>query len=849
MVPSIDSGLLALLWVLGLGTLATSVSLILFDYLRPRIPDVYDRRRNVLPRDKLGFALDDGRHYAPPPPSFRPYAWIPHVLSIPDHSLQHTHGLDTVMLLRFYRSCAWLCIHIAVFTTFVLIPVYATASKKNLPPNNPWRVFGIRILSLANVPRTDSWRLMLVFVFDLCITVYVLTFILIQLKYLLRMRRQYRTSDHPSNYALIVQDVPARFSTSELLFHFFDSIYPNMVKSVKFIPLCTKLTKYRRKYWTAVRNRQRCTAVLENDSPSSTFANIIDKYMPTMIAKKGSHPSSSSSAPNQQFPPPISAPPPACAPLSPDARPSARPAVRPAARPVGRLACPGPSVEESLANMANGTNVLGFDALTKLLNQSARALQRTMSSEPEQSLRYWAAKERKLLYKIEQERRRTEAFDTYSSTRAAIVTFKRKTEASMAAQCSFSSSYVNWCVSLVPDVHAMNWDAFSISIHTVLVRKLVAVALTAVLIVFWVIPTALIQTLANIESLSKTSAFAWLGFINKLTPEVSGFLQGLLPALVLELVMVLIPKVIRRIVMLQRLSSQVDIERQVLRNMIAFLYFSHLIYIVLSGSLLEYSDRIIRNPSNIVRILGTSIPDQGTFMMNVILLAALVQTPLEVLQPVRVVKRWLGMKRAWTGRDKEIVNAGGSLADHFQTYAYGTIFVVLAIVYSTFAPMMIVICALFFTLSYTVLKYNLVYTFTKPWEGFGALHHVALQGITMGLFVKQITMGGYMSVMGQASLATLEFVTAAVTITLVIVFRKKVLPVLEYGAVEDLATERGKENDALMRGISGMGKKSSIGSSGGCSDEIAAEMYVHPCFSPVKRFGDEKRVENGADKV
>ncbi|PXF43791.1 CSC1-like protein [Gracilariopsis chorda] len=840
MVPSIDSGLLALLWVFGLGTLATSLSLILFDYLRPRIPDIYDRRRNVLPRDKLGFALDDGRHKAPPPPSFRPYAWIGHVFTIPDHSLKDTHGLDTVMLLRFYRSCAWLCIHIGIFTTFVLIPVYATASKKNLPPRNPWRVFGIRILSLANVPRTDSWRLMLVIIFDLCITIYVLTFIVTQLNYLVRMRREYRASDHPSNYAVIVQDVPTRFTNSEMLYDFFNSIFPNMVKSVKFIPVCTKLTKYRREYWTAVRNRQRCSAVLEtNDSASSTLAAFMDKYMPAMIGKKSSGPSSSAS--NQAVAQDITPPSPTCPPLCPPIGAAVRPhSCKP--RSVNSSAYAGPTVEESLANMANGANVLGFDALTKLLNQSARAVQRTIMNEPEECVRYWTGKERKLLYKIEQERRRTEAFDTYSSTRAAIVTLKRKHEASMAAQCSFSSSYVNWFVSLVPDVHAMNWDAFSISIRTVLVRKLVAIGLTAALIVFWVIPTALIQTLANIESLSKTSAFAWLGFVNKLTPEVSGFLQGLLPALVLELVMVLVPKVIRRIVMLQRLSSQVEIEKQVLRNMIAFLYFSHLIYIVLSGSLLEYSDRIIRNPSNIVRILGTSIPEQGTFMMNVILLATLVQTPLEVVQLGRVLKRWVGMKRAWTGRDREIVNAGGSLADHFQTYAYGTIFVVLAIVYSTLAPVMIVICALFFTFSYTVLKYNLTYTFTKPWEGFAALHHIALQGITIGLIVKQMSMGGYMSVMGQATLATLEFVSAAITITVVVLWGKKVVPVLEYGAVEDLATGLGGKNDEVGRGAS---KKRSIMSDSSCSDEIAAEMYVHPSFSPVKQIGDEKGEGSG----
>ncbi|KAI0565008.1 phosphate transporter [Gracilaria domingensis] len=658
---------------------------------------------------------------------------------------------------------------------------------------------------------------MLVFIFDFCITVYVLSFIAVQINYLVRMRREYRTSDHPSNYALIVQDIPVNFTTSDMLFDFFDSLFPRCVKSIKFIPLCSKLTKYRREYWTAVRNRQRCNAILQRAAAANSTPSVLDKYIPAALAAKLPDPSrftsgrasTNSSVSNGSAAPQSSTP-----------------------------EYPVPNLNQPLAQITSDTGLLRFDSLTKLLNHSARAIQRRTLHEPEESLRYWSNKERKLLEKIEDERHHTEVFDANSSTRAAIITFRRKNETSMAAQVCFSSSPIKWFLSPVPDIHAMNWDAFGISIRTVLVRKLAAILLTTTLIIFWVIPTALIQTLANIESLSKTPAFAWLGFVNKLTPEFSGFLQGLLPALVLELVMIVIPKIIRWIVMIQRIPSQVEIEKQVLQNMIAFLFFSHLIYIVLSGSLLEYSDRILRNPSSIVRILGTSIPQQGTFMMNVILLATLVQTPLEVLQIPRLIRRWLGMKRAWTNRDREIVNAGGSLADHFLTYAYGTIFVVLAIVYSTLAPVMIMICALFFAVSYIVIKYNLVYTFTKPWEGFAALHHIALQGITIGLVIKQFTMGGFMSLMGQATLATLEFVVAAVTIVIVVVYTRRVLPILEHGALEDLASS--PLTASTVRDVS---KKDSSATNASSSDEVASEMYVHPCFSPVKQFDNEDKSE------
>lgn len=149
--------------------------------------------------------MDDRRHETPCAASYKPFAWIMHTLRISDESIVSSHGLDTVMQLIFLRSMVELTGTLAVFAGIVLT-VYATASNKNLPPSNPLRVFGIRILSLSNVPSKD-WRHILVFISDLLISFWVLRKISKE-PYLVTVRRDYRTSEHPSNYALIVQDIP-----------------------------------------------------------------------------------------------------------------------------------------------------------------------------------------------------------------------------------------------------------------------------------------------------------------------------------------------------------------------------------------------------------------------------------------------------------------------------------------------------------------------------------------------------------------------------------------------------------------------------------------------------------------
>lgn len=112
----------------------------------------------------------------------------------------------------------------------------------------------------------------------------------------------------------------------------------------------------------------------------------------------------------------------------------------------------------------------------------------------------------------------------------------------------------------------------------------------------------------------------------------------------------IVPKVLRRIVLLQRIFSEVGVERAVFER-----------------------------DDSVSLFLSFNIHQQGTFMMNVILLATVVQTPIQIVQPVRLLKRWFGMRRALTKRDREIVNNEDSFTDHFEEYAKGTIFTVLGL--------------------------------------------------------------------------------------------------------------------------------------------------------------------------
>lgn len=821
---TIDKGLVSLVWVIGLGAVSVTFSLIAFDLLRPRIPDVYDRRRRVLPRRILGYGVDDGRHDVPPAPSFRPFGWIRHTLEIPDEAIVATHGLDTVMLLRFYRVMAQLSSTLSIFAVIVLFPMYGSAANKNLPVKNPLRVFGLRILSLSNVP-AKNWRMIAVFVADVIITALVLRKIALEVTYLTRVRRDYRASEHPSNYTLIVQDIPLGISSHRDLDRFWRSLFPSALDSVRFVPQGGRLERYRQEYWKAVRSRQRAEVMLKRPTITNRLWKQISRPFQSQRDCGTQEQTQAENWKNE-----------------------------PSTKPVGETfdqvkqrASSLPDQQPSLAG--SGQKSSGFSGLltshlsSRLNTEHLKKAATKFNSidtfpnwvSPEARVNFWQNKELDALNRANSIFIRPESHEREDCTRAAVVVMRSKQDSAMVAQTNFSTSQMEWSVSHAPDVNALNWGAFGTSARMAVLRKLLALGLTTGLILFWVIPTAIIQSLANIQELSKLAVFSWLRFVNRLGLELSGFIQGLLPAMVLEVVMIIVPKLIRRFVMMQRIPSKVEVEREVLKKMIAFLYFSHLIYVVLSGSLLEYADEIIQNPSNIVSLMSTSIPQQGTFMMNVVLLAAIVQTPISLLQPMRVAKRWLRMRRALTKRDRELVNNAGSVANHFEQYAFGTIFTVLGMVYSTLSPLLLCMVTAFFFVSYTAQRYALIYTHTKEWEGFAALHDVALQGVMFGLVLKHVTMMGLMGLNGRAVLAGLEFGCAALVIVLKFGYMSRLREILEHGALTDLGEVPAF--NGLTTGLSG----ADTGQSRSEEDTVAMarEVYQHPTLQPLEQFEDE----------
>jgi len=402
------------------------------------------------------------------------------------------------------------------------------------------------------------------------------------------------------------------------------------------------------------------------------------------------------------------------------------------------------------------------------------------------------------------------------ATRSAIVVFATRRATADASQTNYARFQQSWKTSRAAEPDAVNWPSLAIKGATVDLRKLVSFILIMLLTFFWVVPVTFLQGLANLEKLTELDAFRWLDFVSRLPKIVLGLISGYLPPLILSVFLALIPIFIRLLVGIQRQHALGTVDALQRNYYFNFLVFSNLIFVALSGSIITYLRQLINDPGSIVTLLASSIPLQATFMINFILLLALSQVPLSLLQLGRWIVRWILRKfLCKTTRQLRKADDGGCFFQYFRFYAWGMIVSTMALVYSTIAPLIVAAAVLYFFTSYWVNKYSLLYTMRNPYESGGKLLKGAFTGIMIGLLLKQIVMAGILGLKKQSVPAALEVILVLLTLFFLYFIYTNFMRVAKHGSV--LQVEENVERE---------------GAPDMAADWIPAA-YVSPGFKPL----------------
>lgn len=340
----------------------------------------------------------------------------------------------------------------------------------------------------------------------------------------------------------------------------------------------------------------------------------------------------------------------------------------------------------------------------------------------------------------EEDRLKTELIDEVSKSQyapSAIVVFKNKRAASLLAQANMADDATQWNVERMPEPKAVHWRAFFVPGYQANVRKLGVFAFVLALTLFWTIPAFGIASLISLDSAAQQ--FPFLRPVLNWNAEVKGLIQGLLPSLILAVIVSLIPVVIRLVVSLERLHSVHTVDRKTRDYFYLFTVYSSFFCIVLGASILDEIKKIVAN-FDVLRVfdlLGSSVPAQSVFFATYICVQTGITTSLELLNPVRLILVFIFKKIAKTERQKRAAQANGCNPLMFRKYGNAMLISFVGIMYTPMAPILPVLCFVFFSYVYIVHRYNLIYNLYSDTDGAGESYPGAFWGTLLALTLKQ----------------------------------------------------------------------------------------------------------------
>ncbi|PVU90452.1 hypothetical protein BB561_004874 [Smittium simulii] len=339
-----------------------------------------------------------------------------------------------------------------------------------------------------------------------------------------------------------------------------------------------------------------------------------------------------------------------------------------------------------------------------------------------------------------------------ATTNSAFVVFKNIKDAhdfvyhgrfAIHKNIAYSRRYID------VDTEDVIWENLSINSYVYVLLRLVSIALSTLMVLFWIIITTLVAGIANLDNLRKLAPFEWVG---NLPRSVLGFLQGIVPVVVLAILTMLIPIILRVFIGFEKPLFRSQIEYKLCDRFFYFLLFNNFfIYLIIGtavGSLDEFISKpggfitdFFKDPQKILNLVSSRVPSTSTFFTSYVLLLGLSSSSGNILQIVGLALRWLfGLLFTYTPRKSLTVNSPQQIKIGIIIPIISFIFL-LGTIFSVIAPVMTLVSLVSFTLFFVVYKYNFVYVYKPQSFNYGGrLSRVMIAHRWAALYCFQVVM-------------------------------------------------------------------------------------------------------------
>ncbi|CAM0905200.1 unnamed protein product [Alopecurus aequalis] len=347
------------------------------------------------------------------------------------------------------------------------------------------------------------------------------------------------------------------------------------------------------------------------------------------------------------------------------------------------------------------------------------------------------------LSKQEDDERQKVLSDPSAIMPAAFVSFKSQWGAAVCAQTQQTSNPTEWLTEWAPEPRDVYWPNLAIPFVSLSVRRLIMTVALFFLTFFFMIPIALVQSLANLDDIERVLPF--LKPIIELN-SLKSIIQGFLPGIALKIFLIFLPTILMTMSKIEGHISLSGLDRRTASKYFLFLFVNVFLGSVIAGTAFQQLNTFIHQSANkIPETIGESIPMKATFFMTYIMVDGWSGIAAEVLRLKPLVM--FHIKNTFlvrTDQDREQAMDPGSL-DFGSTEPRIQLYFLLGLVYAAVAPILLPFIIVFFSLAYLVFRHQIINVYTQQYESGAQFWPDVQRRIVAALIVSQILLLGLLS--------------------------------------------------------------------------------------------------------